>query len=102
MLHPEAKPRIPYVSQCLEKGTGPVVAATDYIKTFADQIRRMADFQNLVFRTYARKHGLTYLPMDEAFPHDPDLFGDAIHMTQRGLRLRARHRLRAGFSAGAR
>ena len=39
MLHPEAKPRIPYVSQCLEKGTGPVVAATDYIKTFADQIR---------------------------------------------------------------
>jgi pyruvate dehydrogenase E1 component len=39
MLHPEAKPRVPYVTQCLEKGAGPVVAATDYIKTFADQIR---------------------------------------------------------------
>jgi pyruvate dehydrogenase E1 component len=39
MLHPEAKPRIAYVTRCLEKLPGPVVAATDYIKTFADQIR---------------------------------------------------------------
>ena len=39
MLHPEAKPRVSYVSQCLEKRTGPVVAASDYIKAFADQIR---------------------------------------------------------------
>jgi len=39
MLHPEAKPRVPYVSQCLEKRAGPVVAATDYIKTFTEQIR---------------------------------------------------------------
>jgi len=39
MLHPEAQPRVPYVSQCLEKRVGPVVAATDYIKTYSDQIR---------------------------------------------------------------
>jgi pyruvate dehydrogenase E1 component len=39
LLHPEAKPRVPYVAQCLEKHAGPVVAASDYIKTFADQIR---------------------------------------------------------------
>jgi len=39
MLHPEAKPRVPYVTGCLEKRTGPVVAATDYMKTYADQIR---------------------------------------------------------------
>ena len=39
MLHPEAKPRVSYVSQCLEKRAGPVVAATDYIKTFAEQVR---------------------------------------------------------------
>jgi pyruvate dehydrogenase E1 component len=38
-LHPEAAPRIPYVTQCLDKSPGPVIAATDYIKTFADQIR---------------------------------------------------------------
>jgi pyruvate dehydrogenase E1 component len=30
---------VPYVTQCLEKRAGPVVAASDYIKTFADQIR---------------------------------------------------------------
>ena len=39
LLHPEDKPKVPYVTQCLEKRAGPVVAASDYIKTFADQIR---------------------------------------------------------------
>jgi pyruvate dehydrogenase E1 component len=39
MLHPESKPRTPYVTQMLEKRAGPVVAASDYIKTFAEQIR---------------------------------------------------------------
>jgi len=56
--------------------------------TYAD-MRRLADFQNRVYRNYASRHGLLYLPIDEAFPRDPDLFGDAIHMTSRGLRLRA-------------
>ena len=39
MLHPGAKPRVPYVTQCLEGRAGPVVAATDYIKAYSDQIR---------------------------------------------------------------
>jgi pyruvate dehydrogenase E1 component len=40
LLHPEAKPRVPYVTELLQKRpAGPVVAASDYIKTFADQIR---------------------------------------------------------------
>jgi pyruvate dehydrogenase E1 component len=39
LLHPEAKPRVPYVTQMLSERAGPVVAASDYIKTFADQIR---------------------------------------------------------------
>jgi pyruvate dehydrogenase E1 component len=40
MLHPEAKPRVPYITECLQqRPAGPVVAASDYIKTFADQIR---------------------------------------------------------------
>ena len=28
-----------HVAQCLEKTDGPVIAATDYVKLFADQIR---------------------------------------------------------------
>ena len=39
MLHPEEKQREPYVSQCLDRATGPVVAASDYVKIYADQIR---------------------------------------------------------------
>jgi pyruvate dehydrogenase E1 component len=39
MLHPEAKPRVPYVTKALAERAGPVVAASDYMKTFADQIR---------------------------------------------------------------
>ena len=32
MLHPEAAPRVSYVEQCLGKGDGPVIAATDYMQ----------------------------------------------------------------------
>jgi pyruvate dehydrogenase E1 component len=40
MLHPEDKPRVAYVTECLgRRPAGPVVAASDYMKTFADQIR---------------------------------------------------------------
>jgi pyruvate dehydrogenase E1 component len=39
LLHPEEPARKPYVTQCLEETEGPVVAATDYIKLFAEQIR---------------------------------------------------------------
>jgi hypothetical protein len=52
-------------------------------------IHRMAAFENAVFHNYAKQYGLAYLPMAESYPHDPDLFGDAIHLTERGLRLQA-------------
>jgi pyruvate dehydrogenase E1 component len=40
MMHPEAKPRVSYVTEMIQKRpAGPVVAASDYLKTFADQIR---------------------------------------------------------------
>jgi pyruvate dehydrogenase E1 component len=39
LLHPEDEPRIPYVTQLLRDTEGPVVAATDYLKSYADQIR---------------------------------------------------------------
>jgi len=39
MLHPTEPPRRSYVETCLAGRPGPVVAATDYIKSFADQIR---------------------------------------------------------------
>lgn len=38
-MHPTATPKISYVTQCLQEQVGPVIAATDYIKAYADQIR---------------------------------------------------------------
>jgi pyruvate dehydrogenase E1 component len=39
LLHPEQPTRRSYVEQCLAGRDGPVVASTDYMKAFADQIR---------------------------------------------------------------
>jgi pyruvate dehydrogenase E1 component len=39
LVHPEDKPRVSYVEQCLGERKGPVIASTDYIRTYADQIR---------------------------------------------------------------
>jgi len=39
LLHPDSKPRVSFVSQQLEKHGGPVIASTDYMKAFAEQIR---------------------------------------------------------------
>ncbi|MEG1042997.1 MAG: pyruvate dehydrogenase (acetyl-transferring), homodimeric type, partial [Pseudomonas sp.] len=38
-LHPEAEPRKPYVTELLEGRQGPVIAATDYVRAYTDQIR---------------------------------------------------------------
>jgi pyruvate dehydrogenase E1 component len=39
LLNPTAKPRTAHVADCLAATTGPIVAATDYVRTFAEQIR---------------------------------------------------------------
>jgi pyruvate dehydrogenase E1 component len=39
LLHPEDQPRVPYVTSVLKERPGPVIAASDYMKIFADQIR---------------------------------------------------------------
>jgi pyruvate dehydrogenase E1 component len=38
-LHPLDEPRVPYVSQVLAGSSGPAVAATDYVRAYAEQIR---------------------------------------------------------------
>jgi pyruvate dehydrogenase E1 component len=39
MLHPDEAPKQSYVSECLSNTDGPIIAATDYMRIFADQIR---------------------------------------------------------------
>jgi pyruvate dehydrogenase E1 component len=43
MLHPEAEPRQSFVAQQLGATAGPIVAATDYMRAYADQIRPYLD-----------------------------------------------------------
>ena len=38
-LHPEADPKVPYLVEALEDFAGPIIAATDYMKTVPDLIR---------------------------------------------------------------
>ena len=39
LLHPDEKPRLSHAETCLKDRKGPVVAATDYMKIYSDQIR---------------------------------------------------------------
>jgi pyruvate dehydrogenase E1 component len=39
LLHPDKKQKLSYVEQCLDASEGPIVAATDYMRAFPDQIR---------------------------------------------------------------
>ncbi len=39
MLNPLAKPRVSHVERCLGDTRGPIIAATDYVRMFAEQIR---------------------------------------------------------------
>jgi pyruvate dehydrogenase E1 component len=40
MLHPLTEQRSAYVTECLRNRRGPVIASTDYLRAFADQIRQ--------------------------------------------------------------
>jgi pyruvate dehydrogenase E1 component len=48
LLHPEDEPRRSHVEQCLRDRPGPVVAATDYMKIFAEQIRAFLPTHNFL------------------------------------------------------
>ena len=39
LVNPTATPRVPYVTSLMEKTSGPIVATTDYMRLFAEQIR---------------------------------------------------------------
>jgi pyruvate dehydrogenase E1 component len=38
-LNPLAEPKVPFVTEQLERSKGPIIAATDYMKNYAEQVR---------------------------------------------------------------
>src|SRR5919197_4465038 len=51
MLHATEKPKRSYVEHCLSETEGPVIASTDYLRTFADQIRAYVPRRYIVLGT---------------------------------------------------
>jgi pyruvate dehydrogenase E1 component len=51
MLHPTEEPRVPWVTRSLADREGPVIASTDYMRTFADGIRPYVDRRYRVLGT---------------------------------------------------
>jgi pyruvate dehydrogenase E1 component len=51
MLNPASKPKVSHVEDCLKDTEGPVIAATDYIRAFADQIRAYVPRRYVVLGT---------------------------------------------------
>jgi pyruvate dehydrogenase E1 component len=39
MLHPTDEPRVAHITQSLQGTAGPIIVATDYMRTFAEQVR---------------------------------------------------------------
>ncbi|MGH8800329.1 MAG: pyruvate dehydrogenase (acetyl-transferring), homodimeric type, partial [Casimicrobiaceae bacterium] len=51
MLHPTDAPRVPHVTTSLAHTRGPVIAATDYVRAFAEQIRPFVPRRYVVLGT---------------------------------------------------
>jgi len=51
MLNPTGKPRRSHVESCLADSAGPVIAATDYVRAFAEQIRAFVPRRYVVLGT---------------------------------------------------
>ncbi len=51
MLHPAAPPRRSYVESCLAEMQGPVIASTDYVRAYPEQIRPYVGRRYLVLGT---------------------------------------------------
>jgi pyruvate dehydrogenase E1 component len=50
-LHPLKNPRISYVEKCMKDVRGPVIAATDYMRNYAEQIRKWVPGRYVVLGT---------------------------------------------------
>ena len=71
LLNPEATPQTSYVAQALADSSGPVIAATDYMRSFADQIRPFVDRRYSVLGTDGFGRSDTREGLRDFFEVDP-------------------------------
>ena len=72
LLNPTEKPEKSYIEECLGKRDGPIIAASDYMRSFADQIRPYISKQFYSFgtdgygRSDSRKNLRKFFEVDKA------------------------------------
>jgi hypothetical protein len=52
-------------------------------------LRRGVDFENRVYRKFAKEHDLPFLDVARLIPRAQPLFADGVHMTESGVRVKA-------------
>ena len=73
LLHPSDQPRISFVEECLQDEAGPVIATTDYVRNYAEQIREFVPGRYLVLgtdgfgRSGTRKQLRTFFEIDRHY-----------------------------------
>jgi pyruvate dehydrogenase E1 component len=71
MLHPLDKPRRAYVAEVMDGHDGPIIAATDYMKAFADQVRPFVERRFVVLGTDGFGRSDTREKLRDHFEVDP-------------------------------
>jgi pyruvate dehydrogenase E1 component len=71
-LHPDAEQRIPYVAQCLAPTEGPIVAATDFMKSIPDMVAPWIDRPYTVLGTDGFGRSDTREALREHFEVNPE------------------------------
>ena len=56
--------------------------------TYAE-VRKMADFENRVFKKFSRERLMGFVDLSRDYPQDPSLFLDGVHFDCDGIRLQA-------------
>lgn len=51
-------------------------------------LERLAVFQNLVLKKYAKERGIDFIDVAGKMPFDPDLYADGVHTTYPGTRMK--------------
>jgi pyruvate dehydrogenase E1 component len=86
-LHPESAPRVPYIGRLLQDVPGPIIAATDYVKTVPDFIRPWIAQRYVVLGTDGYGRSDTREALRRFFEVDPECIAiAALHaLSQEGV-----------------
>ncbi|QDP00370.1 pyruvate dehydrogenase (acetyl-transferring), homodimeric type [Thalassotalea sp. PS06] len=86
MLHPEAEPKVPYISSVITKDAGPAISATDYVKAYSDQLRAFIDTDYRVLGTdgFGRSDSRANLRRHFEVDHNYIVVASLYELAQRG------------------